>query len=73
MGLKGAGHDPKAALSLVRRLRDSIPSGVYIFAGTPTYWHAGKGDMESDPLWLEVWKEVDAISYVPDISTRVLF
>jgi hypothetical protein len=65
MGLKDKGHDPAACLRLVRRLREASPRGVYIFAGTPTYWHAGTGDMEADPAWLEVWKEVDAISCVP--------
>mgnify|MGYP001408407421 CR=1 FL=1 len=63
-GFEDAGHTPELVRSVARFFRKATPgSGVYLMAGTPTYWRTSDGDADRDPGFVNVWlEEFDAIS-----------
>ncbi|CDZ98383.1 hypothetical protein [Phaffia rhodozyma] len=62
MGFADRGLDPDSLIRMIQWLRQSVPTGVWIMAGTPTYWNRAMEDQDPNPDFAKVWKEVDAIS-----------
>jgi hypothetical protein len=62
-GFEGSNHSPATVHAITAFFRNTTPGGVYIVAGTPSYWRTSMGDADRNPDHVNVWlNDFDAIS-----------
>ncbi|KAJ9126229.1 hypothetical protein QFC24_001953 [Naganishia onofrii] len=62
MGMANDHHSPASLVRLMEWIQTVSPSGIYVFAGTPSHWRTRDGDCDPDPAFSEVWRKVQNIS-----------
>ncbi|KIM32722.1 hypothetical protein M408DRAFT_62262 [Serendipita vermifera MAFF 305830] len=63
LGFVEARHDPATVARIARNFKSVTPGGAYLWAGVPSQWRTLSGDMDPNPVFLDVFKnEFDALS-----------